>query len=82
MLIKTFVLMIIASGVNINNIDKKYQHKKEIIFKNSLQAIKACLSGIGFFVTEKLLIENISKIIFYIFQNRKSLQQRYLTTTY
>ncbi|AJI45230.1 LysR family transcriptional regulator [Francisella tularensis subsp. novicida] len=40
-----------------NDIDKKYQHKKEIIFKNSLQAIKACLSGIGFFVTEKLFIE-------------------------
>ncbi|MEY8702102.1 LysR family transcriptional regulator [Francisella philomiragia] len=38
-----------------NNI--QVRPNKQIVFKNSLQAIKACLSGIGFFVTDKLLID-------------------------
>ncbi|WP_191092345.1 LysR family transcriptional regulator [Francisella sp. SYW-2] len=38
-----------------NNISKK--PNKNIIFKNSLQAIQACFSGIGFFVTDRLLIQ-------------------------
>ena len=40
-----------------NNIDHKYN--KKVVFKNSIQAINACFSGIGFFVTEKLLINDL-----------------------
>ncbi|AJI73202.1 transcriptional regulator [Francisella tularensis subsp. novicida GA99-3548] len=42
-----------------NNILAKVN--KKIVFKNSLQAIKACFSGIGFFVTDKLLIQEYIK---------------------
>ncbi len=43
------------------------KHNKEIVFKSSLQAIKACFSGIGFFVTDKLLIEeHIKNELLYI----------------
>ena len=37
------------------------KHNKEIVFKNSLQAIKACFSGVGFCITDKLLIEEYIK---------------------
>lgn len=42
-----------------NNITIK--PKQKVVFKNSIQAIKACFSGIGFFVTEKLLVEEYIK---------------------
>ncbi|QIW09921.1 LysR family transcriptional regulator [Francisella sp. LA112445] len=42
-----------------NNI--AHTHNKKIALKNSIQAINACFSGVGYFVTEKLLIKDLIK---------------------
>ncbi|BCD91026.1 hypothetical protein fh0823_11650 [Francisella halioticida] len=52
-----------------NNISDNYN--KKIVFKNSIQAIKACFSGIVFFVTEKLLISTLLKMAYYTCLNKK-----------
>ena len=53
-----------------NNIE--VEHNKEIVFKSSLQAIKACFSGIGYFVTDRLLIEDHIKNGFIYIPEQKS----------
>ncbi|AXA34076.1 LysR family transcriptional regulator [Francisella adeliensis] len=53
------------NGINVKS-------NKKIVFKSSLQAIKACFSGIGFFVTDKLLIEEHIKNGFLYIPEQKS----------
>ena len=48
------------------------KHNKEMVFKNSLQAIKACFSGVGFFITDKLLIDEHIKNGFLYMPKQKS----------
>ncbi|MED7788270.1 LysR family transcriptional regulator [Francisella sp. 19X1-34] len=48
-------------------------HNKKIALKNSIQAINACSSGIGFFVTEKLLVKDLIKNNLLYLPEQKSL---------
>lgn len=57
-------LIYVDDKIRINDYNQWCQHNKittkhnrEIVFKNSLQAIKACFSGVGFFITDMLLID-------------------------